>query len=118
VTDAHDIAEILRLDNAWNEAYRRRDRSPLMDILADDFAAVDAAGGPVSKAALMIDPPGDVQSLSFSEQSAAVFGATAISRGRLQLEVDGRRIDQRFVRVFAWRDGVWRAVSVAATPAT
>jgi len=116
VTAADDAVEILELDNAWNEAYRRRDRSPLADILADDFPAVDAAGGPVTKAALMTDPPGEVRSLMFSEQSVSVFGDTAISRGRLQLEVDDRRIDQRFLRVFAKRDGVWRAVSVAATP--
>jgi ketosteroid isomerase-like protein len=112
-----DAAEILRLDNAWNEAYRRRDRAPLADILADDFAAMDAAGQLVSKAALMVDPPGEVRSLAFTEQSVTVFGDTAVSRGRLQLDVDDRRIDQRFVRVFARRGGVWRAVSVAATPA-
>jgi ketosteroid isomerase-like protein len=112
-----DTAEILRLDDAWNEAYRRRDRSPLADILADDFAAVDAAGQPVGKAALMVDPPGEVRSLTFSEQSVALFGDAAVTRGRLQLEVDDRRIDQRFLRVFAKRGGVWRAVSVAATPA-
>jgi hypothetical protein len=34
----------------------------------------------------------------------------------LELE-DGRIvIDQRFLRVFAKREGIWRAVSVAVTP--
>ncbi len=64
----------------------------------------------------MVDPPGEVRSLAFSEPFVAVFGDSAISRGRLQLEVDDRRIDQRFLRVFAKRNGVWRAVSVAVTP--
>lgn len=36
-TRADDEADILRLDNAWNEAYVRRNRAPLADILADDF---------------------------------------------------------------------------------
>jgi len=45
-----------------------------------------------------------------------VFGDTAVSRGRLQLEFDDRRVDQRFLRVFAKREGVWRAVSVVVTP--
>jgi ketosteroid isomerase-like protein len=115
VTQADDEAEILRLDQAWNEAYRRRDRRPLADILADDFTALDPAGQLVTKAALIIDPPGRAISVIFSEQSVRVFGGTGVSRGRLQLELEDRRIDQRFLRVFAKRDGVWRAVSVAIT---
>lgn len=113
---AKDEAEILRLDDAWNDAYRRRDRAPLAQILADDFSGLAPSGEAIGKAALMVDPPGAVNSIAFSEQAVQVFGDTAVSRGRLQLEVDERRIDQRFLRVFARRDGVWRAVSVAVTP--
>ena len=47
---------------------------------------------------------------------SASDGEAGVSRGRLQLELDDRRLDQRFLRVFARRDGVWRAVSVAVTP--
>jgi ketosteroid isomerase-like protein len=115
-TRADDEAQILRLDSAWNEAYRRHDRSPLADILADDFAAVIPSGESVTKAALMINPSQGARSVAFSEQSALVFGDTAVSRGRLQLELDDRCVDQRFLRVFARREGLWRAVSVAVTP--
>jgi len=113
---ADDVALILRLDSAWNEAYRRHDRAPLADILADDFTGFTATGEPVTKAALMIDPPARARSVVFTEPSARVFGDTVVSRGRLQLEFDDRRVDQRFLRVFAKREGVWRAVSVAVTP--
>ncbi|MGH7923994.1 MAG: nuclear transport factor 2 family protein [Candidatus Binatus sp.] len=118
MTQAKDEAQILRLDNAWNEAYRRHDRTPLVHILADDFTGLDAFGEPITKARLMVNPPGrgSVISVIFSEQSVHVFGDTGISRGRLQLEFDDRRIDQRFLRVFAKRDGIWRAVSVSVTP--
>jgi len=116
MTQADDEAELLRLDSAWNEAYRRQDRAPLADILAEDFTALDPAGQAFGKAALMIDPPGQARSVTFTEQSVHVFGDTGLSRGRLQLELEDRRIDQRFVRVFARRDGVWRAVSVTVTP--
>jgi hypothetical protein len=34
------------------------------------------------------------------------------------LEFDDRCVDQRFLRVFAKRDGIWQAVSVAVTPVT
>ena len=118
-TRADDEAEILRLDSEWNEAYRRRDRAPLGHILADDFSGLTALGEPITKAILMINPSAQgIKSVTFSEQYAHVFGDTGISRGRLQLELEDGRIviDQRFLRVFAKRDGIWRAVSVAVTP--
>jgi len=114
---ADDEAQILRLDSEWNEAYRRHDRAPLAHILADDFTGLTALGEPITKALLMINPSGrGVKSVTFSEQYVHVFGDTGISRGRLQLELEDRRIDQRFLRVFAKRDGIWQAVSVAVTP--
>jgi ketosteroid isomerase-like protein len=118
-TQADDEAQLLRLDNEWNEAYRRRDRSPLAHILADDFTGLTASGEPITKPLLMINPSTDgVKSVTFSEQYVRVFGDTGISRGRLQIEMDDGRIaiDQRFLRVFAKRDGIWQAVSVAVTP--
>lgn len=113
-----DEALILRLDNAWNEAYLRNDRAPLTYILADDFAAITPSGDPITKVSLMVNPPRPAKSAIFSEQAVRVFGDTAISRGRLQLELDDRRVDQRFLRVFAKRNGNWWAVSVAVTPVT
>lgn len=113
-----DEADILRLDNAWNEAYMRRDRSPLSEILADDFTGVMPSCKPITKALLMAGDPGTapVKSVSFREQEVRVFGDTAISRGRLKLEVDDHGVDQRFMRVFAKRDRMWRAVAVSVTP--
>ena len=118
-TQANDEAQILRLDDEWNEAYRRRDRSPLANILADDFTGWTAVNQPITKALLMINPPSEqIKSVTFSEQFVCIFGGTGISRGRLQLESDDGRIviDQRFLRVFAKRGGIWQAVSVAVTP--
>lgn len=111
-----DEAEILRLDSAWNEAYRRHDRAPLAQILADDFTGLTPSGEPITKAMLMVDPPRAARSVAFSEPFVRVFANTAISRGRLQLEFEDRRLDQRFLRVFAKREGRWRAVAVAVTP--
>ena len=45
-TQADDEAQVLRLDNEWNEAYRRHDRAPLGEILADDFTGLTALGNP------------------------------------------------------------------------
>ena len=114
-TQADDEAEVRHLDSAWNDAYLRNDRSPLAEILAADFTAALPSGEPVSKADLMITPPPPI-SVSFSEQFVRVFGNAAISRGRLQLELADRQVDQRFMRVYSKRDGCWRAVSVSVAP--
>ena len=82
-------AEVLRLDNAWNEAYRSHDRAPLESILADDFTALTPSGEPITKAALTVNPSETARSVTFSEQSVRVFGKTAITRGRLQLDLNG-----------------------------
>ena len=114
-TQAEDEAQVLSLDSEWNEAYRRQDRAPLAHIIADDFTGLTALGEPITKA--WFNPSGHrVTSITFSEQFVGVFGDTGISRGRLQLELEDHRIDQRFLRVFAKRDGIWQAVSVAVTP--
>ena len=109
-------AEVLRLDDAWNEAYRQHDRASLQGILAEDFTALSSTGEPISKALLMINPLETAESVHFSEQDVHVFGETAITRGRLRLDLGDRWVDQRFVRVFARRNQVWQAVSVAVTP--
>jgi ketosteroid isomerase-like protein len=119
---ADDEAKILSLDNEWNEAYRRHDRAPLAHILADDFTGLTALGEPITKALLMINPSGHevIKSVTFSEQFVRVFGDTGISRGRLQLglEDDGRIvIEQRFLRVWATREGIWQAVAVTPVAA-
>jgi hypothetical protein len=110
-----DEAEIRRLDSAWNEAYLRNDRSSLDQVLANDFLALNLQGEAIDKGALMINPPA-ARSIRFSEQYVRSFGSTGISRGRLQLEFEDRKVDQRFLRVYAKRDGRWQAVSVAVTP--
>jgi ketosteroid isomerase-like protein len=119
-TQADDEAQILRLDNEWNEVYRQHDRAPLADILADEFTGLTASGEPITKALLMINPSGHevIKSVTFSEQYVQVFGDAGISRGRLQLALEHGRIviDQRFLRVWAKREGIWRAVAVAVTP--
>jgi ketosteroid isomerase-like protein len=116
MTPRADSAQVLRLDKAWNLAYERHQRAELADILAEDFIGFIPSGEPINKAALMVNPPERAKSVTFTEQSVHIFGETAVSRGRLQLELDDRQIDQRFLRVFAKRAGAWQAVSVSVTP--
>ena len=52
------------------------------------------------------------RSIAFSERSIRLFDSTAVTRGRLRLEHEGGRVDQRFMRVYTKRDGHWHAVAV------
>lgn len=106
-----DVRTVEQLDRAWNEAYERNDRAQLGGILADDFEAVAADGETISKAQLM-EPSPAPRSIAFTERSLRHHGRTAITRGRLRLEHEGGAVDQRFMRVYAKRDGRWRAVAV------
>jgi ketosteroid isomerase-like protein len=106
-----DAEAVGDLDEAWNEAYNRNDRTQLGGILADDFEAVAGDGETITKAELMRPGPAP-RSIVFSERSLRLFGSTAITRGRLRLEHEGSRVDQRFMRVYARRDRRWQAVAV------
>ncbi len=99
------------IDRAWNAAYEQNERDRLGDILANDFIAVTADGQTVTKTQLM-QPSTAPRSIAFSERSVELFGTTAITRGRLSLEHAEGSIDQRFMRVYAKRDGRWQAVAV------
>ena len=115
VQSAADRRAVDDLDRAWNEAYEQNDRARLGPILAEDFEAVTADRGTVGKAQLM-RPSSAPHSIAFTERTVRLHGSTAITRGRLTLEHDGRHIDQRFMRVYTKRGGRWWAVAVQVFP--
>jgi hypothetical protein len=51
-----------------------------------------------------------VSEAPFARRRDRPSGGAAVDH--LQLEHEGGRIDQRFIRVYAKRDGQWRAVAV------
>jgi ketosteroid isomerase-like protein len=103
------------LDRSWNNAYERNDRTPLQRILADEFVAILADARSITKKQLM--QPGPVpRNVRFSERWLRVYGATAITRGRLSLEHDGGTVDQRFTRVYTKQRDRWQAVAVQVYP--
>lgn len=109
-----DTDLVLRLDRAWNDAYLRNDRSAFAEILADDFRGFFADGRSIGKAQLM--QPTEPRRVDFSELGLEVFGPTAVSRGRVRIEHPDGPVEQRFVRVYAKRDGRWQAVGVHVFP--
>jgi ketosteroid isomerase-like protein len=105
-----DLDAVLSLDDAWNAAYHRHDPARLAGLLADDWMAFFPDGRVAFKADLLEgmrhNPPA---ALMFERHAARVFGDAAITRGTLY--ANGVRV-QSFLRVYARREGGWRAVSV------
>ena len=110
-----DEKAVRRLDQSWNEVYVRNDRPAFQKILADDFCGSFADGTPVSKADLMRPTPAALR-LTFSESGIHMFTPTAVTRGRVVIELPDRVIDQRFVRVYCKRASGWQAVAVYVFP--
>ena len=114
--EAEDVATITALDQAWNQAYVKNDRSALADILSDDFVAVAHTGQLVSNAQLLQPPPEPAIEVRFSEFSLRCWGATATTCGRIRVQTASMTIEHRFMRVYAKRDERWQAVSVQVVP--
>ena len=105
--------EVERLDKQWNRAYQQQDYAALEGVFASDWIAVLADGHSVERAAFLEQLPDNPAAiLEFSEFSMRVFGDTAVTWGRLQISGVAFTVDQRFMRVWAQRSGVWRAVAV------
>jgi ketosteroid isomerase-like protein len=115
--DDDDVAAVTRLDDAWNEAYVRGDRSVLRDILSDDFVAVAHTGQLVNKSQLVQPPPEAAVQVTFSERWVRCWGATATACGRIYVQTPSRTIEHRFMRVYARRGERWQAVAVQVVPA-
>ncbi|WP_264775654.1 nuclear transport factor 2 family protein [Deinococcus aetherius] len=105
---------MLSLDDAWNAAYHRKDAAALERVLADDWLAFFPDGRVVFRAELLAQVPRNPDAaLMFERHAARVFGDAAVTRGTLY--ANGERV-QSFLRVYARREGEWRAVSVQVVP--
>ena len=100
--------EVQRLDERWNRTYQTRDHAALEDVFAADWIAVFADGRSVERAAFLEQLPHNPPAiLEFSEFVVRVFGDTAVTWGRVRISGATLTVDQRFMRVWAQRLGVW-----------
>ena len=113
-----DKDSLTKLNQAWHDAYQQRQRDTLREILSEDFVAFFPDGTTVNRATLIAaEEPPDIDITSeFGEPALHVFGDTAITCGRVDLDVDGEQLSQRFMRVWNKREGRWWAVAVQVFP--
>lgn len=114
----NDDEQVGALDEAWNEAYRRRDVGALERILADGWLGLTATHEVVTRAQLIEgqrQAPAEAE-IVFQRGAVYVFGDTAVSTGSTKVSAPNVNIHQRFTRVWAKRDGRWQAVAVQLVP--
>ena len=108
-----DHAELTRLDQAWNTAYQTVDMDLLSSLLADDWIGILASGELISKTQLLETVPNNpISILEFDGFGLSIFENTAITRGSVTVSSVDFRVQQRFMRVWAKRDGHWKSIAV------
>lgn len=115
-----DEEAVRQLDRAWNRAYQERDLALLAETLADDWIGLTPAQEVITKEILLesqrqAPPPEEVES-SFEEGAVYLFGSTAVTTGQVTIKTAETSIQQRFTRIYAKRNGQWKAVAVQVVP--
>jgi ketosteroid isomerase-like protein len=124
VTGDAGVAQVTRLERAWNDAHLHGDATALDDLWADDFVAIVPRMAPLGKQdALAFVRSGRMKFLRYesSELTVRVYGDTAVATGRLlrSRELGHQTLldDWRFTKVHVRRAGRWRVVAFHASEA-
>ncbi|MEW6131358.1 MAG: DUF4440 domain-containing protein [Acidobacteriota bacterium] len=115
--------ELLKLDREWLDAYEKSDVAPLQRIEADDFSITYADGKVLTKAQdielVKKTEPSTVGKLSTEEIQVRIYGNTAVITGILvQKKMESGNevtVRERYLDVWAKRNGRWQVVSTALT---
>jgi ketosteroid isomerase-like protein len=121
---ANDAAVVEGLERALVKAIGARDLVTYDRLVADDYIVVRANGQESTKAQVLATYRADELAyvgLDITDVKAHVFGDTAIVSARTlgTRKEGGKEVPNRvrYIRIFARRQGEWRAVSQMATPA-
>ena len=112
-----DEEELIELQNAWMDAWRRQDRVRLDEILAPEFRLTSARTDRLVGRAEWLSLLDTVRNESFeySDFLIDVFGDAAIVHSRLSqvATVGDQRWDATFALTDVWirRDGRWQVVA-------
>ena len=115
-----DEEVIQQLDQRWNRAYQERNLALLNEVLADDWVGLMSTHEAITKEVSLesqrqAPPPEEVESM-FETGPGYLYGDTAVTTGQVMIKTAENFIQQRFTRIYAKRDGQWRAVAVQVVP--
>ncbi len=117
------VAEVERLERELVAAIAKTDLATYDRIVADDYIAFQASGKESTKAEIMASYRAGTlhyTGLEIFDVRGRVYGDTAVVSARTKgFRRDGDRDvpnNVQYIRVFARRDGRWRAVAQKAAP--
>ncbi|PYP87999.1 MAG: hypothetical protein DMF61_07825 [Blastocatellia bacterium AA13] len=108
--------DLLRLERAWIELAKSKDRSALDGILAPDFMAIDEGGRTSSKSEFSANfAKFNLDSYRVDDFRARVYGDTAVVTARWWVKGSSEgvsfAIDMRETDVWVKRNGQWQVVT-------
>ncbi|HEX4949743.1 MAG TPA: nuclear transport factor 2 family protein, partial [Blastocatellia bacterium] len=122
-TDKNSKAEqeIIKLDEAWNNALLRRDAAAYNRILAEDYIRTSSRGQLADKAQEIKDlmsGDGAVESVVTDRQVHFVEDDVAVLTARYREKTKDGEQQGRYTVVYAKRNGRWQAVAFHSSPIT
>jgi ketosteroid isomerase-like protein len=111
--------EILALEATWSVAPLKGDLQTVSRVVADDWIGVAHTGTVMSKADLLemlSSRPAPFESAAYNEVQLYLYGQTAVVTSLFRGEGKDVKFEQRFMRVYANRDGQWQCVATQIVP--
>ena len=119
--DGSDEQELMRLEQAYNDAQVTQDRATLERVWADDYVYTHSNGAVMTKAQDIDDTmSGEMtwRAARLDDMKVRKYGDVGVVTGRLVME--GRAVQyasgpRRFTDIFVRRNGQWRLVGGQTT---
>jgi ketosteroid isomerase-like protein len=111
--------DILALEPTWGVAPLAGDLHTVSRVTADDWIGVAPTGAVMSKADLidmLLSRPAPFESAAYDDVQIHVYGQTAVVTSHFCGRGPGLTLEQRFMRVYAKRDGRWQCVATQVIP--
>lgn len=113
-----DAASIKKVEDAWSDAYTNGETDYLDCLLSPDYVSVSARGVPRDKAAIVSGAQKNAQQNKgksaampdLPQPKIQLYGNTAVVQSSLPADPNGKYPAMYSSDVFAFQDGVWRAV--------
>ena len=113
-----DEQQILALEATWRIAPLKGDLETVSRVTADDWIGVAPTGDVMRKADLleMLSRPAPFESAVYDDVQLYVYGQTAVVTSHFRGQGPDVTFEQRFMRVYAHRNGRWQCVVTQVVP--
>ena len=115
-----DKERVLELESTWSTAPLAGDLETVAEVVADDWRGFGPDGGTMNKADLLEmlgSRPGIFESVTYDDVVVNLFGGTAVVTSAFRGVGEELTLTQRYMRVYAKREGTWRCVATQIVPA-